>query len=515
VTTPSAMRFAVSDVGITLSETSPEPLDVLFDGARVWSFHPVRDARPAGEGWLVPWPAALLPFLDGVTQVQLGPHGAPTFLHEAEVRFGNSLRRIRVVDGDGEPVSVDKGGHLHRDFAVVDQAARSLIVEAVGRVLTDLRDVAGLEAFLSFGCLLGAVRNGKMIGHDSDADVAFLSRHSHPYDIRREFQETARTMRGLGYPVLEMSGAHFKVWAELPDDHRCGIDVFGAYYFDGVFHMLPGVRGDLPRSALLPTSTIELEGRQLVAPARPEELLALTYGPGWRFPDPSFKYVYPRDLTRHVAGYWRGTRDGLRHWDTEFQAVRATGSTPSDFAQWVTQHIPDDARIVEVGHGLGNDAVWLATRGHEVLGLDYSGQAARAAAADGAAAGTTAQANLTLDHLNLLALAEVWRVGSRLAFEPVTRHLLARFLVDELGDGARQNFWRFASMIGRRSRSRTFLEFHTHRAGGKRRRVHEKRPPYPSPQRITREIEAHSGHVIERIESEDQHVCRMIVRWHQ
>ena len=39
----------------------------------------------------------------------------------------------------------------------------------------DLTEECGLDTYLMYGCLLGAIRDGHMIGHDSDADVAYLS----------------------------------------------------------------------------------------------------------------------------------------------------------------------------------------------------------------------------------------------------------------------------------------------------------------------------------------------------
>ena len=103
-----------------------------------------------------------------------------------------------MVDKDGHPVAVDKAGHLQRMFARTDDAMTAAVLDAVERVLHDLREKCGLDAFLAFGCLLGAVRDGHVIGHDCDADVSYLSRHTHPFDIIRENKRAADTMQSLG-----------------------------------------------------------------------------------------------------------------------------------------------------------------------------------------------------------------------------------------------------------------------------------------------------------------------------
>ena len=141
-----------------------------------------------------------------------------------------------------------------------------------------------------YGCLLGAVRNGHMIGHDSDADVAYLSAYTHPFDIIRECTAAIRTMKSLGWKVVKMSGANFKVWVPLPDGRRCGIDVFGSFHIGDSFYVTGSLTGTLDRSALLPFGTVTLEGREITAPAKPEEVLAFTYGPKWRVPDPAFHF---------------------------------------------------------------------------------------------------------------------------------------------------------------------------------------------------------------------------------
>jgi hypothetical protein len=198
----------------------------------------------------VDWPPTLVRFLDGIARVTLVA-GEETLL-DGEHRFGTSPDRIRVIDENGRPVSLDKGGRLQRDFATTTDQEKGEVVDAVNVLLDDLTGRWGLDAFLSFGCLLGAVRTGHLIGHDSDADVSFLSRHRHPYDVAREFRTLGHQLRRQGYDVREMSAAQLKVEVPLTSGGRCGPDVFGAYYLDDVFYMLPSVSGPLPRSALLP-----------------------------------------------------------------------------------------------------------------------------------------------------------------------------------------------------------------------------------------------------------------------
>ena len=225
-----------------------------------------------------------------------------------------------------------------------------------------------------------------MIGHDSDADVAWISRHTHPFDIVREARAAERTLRGLGWSVVRMSAANFKVWVPLPTGKRAGVDVFGSFHIGDHFHITGSLRGVLPREAVLPFGTVTLEGVEFPAPADVEAFLAYTYGPSWRVPDPAFHFEHPPENTRMMSQWWRGTRTRLAHWQAFYTSgdVKRVPSGPSLFASWVAGRIEPGSRVVELGSGTGRDAYWLADQGFAVTGSDYCGAARKLARAGSA-----------------------------------------------------------------------------------------------------------------------------------
>ena len=214
-------------------------------------------------------------------------------------------------------------------------------MDALERCCTTSPRSAACDAYLMYGCLLGAVRDGHMIGHDSDADVAYLSAHTHPFDIIRECTAAIRTMKALGWKVVKMSGANFKVWVPLPDGRRCGIDVFGSFHVGERFYVTGSLTGTLDRSALLPFGTVTLEGREITAPARPEEVLAFTYGPNWRVPDPAFHFDHDPVDVRRMDAWFRAPRRRLRFWHDFYKSPDAARvpKEPSPFAPWAQQRL--------------------------------------------------------------------------------------------------------------------------------------------------------------------------------
>jgi hypothetical protein len=510
-------QVRVDDRGVNLPLAVVDPLDVLLEGHRVWSFNPDRDGKATAADRFVPWHPALRRFLDGAAHVVVRTHVGERSLFDGEVSFGTSPDRVSITDAAGYPLAVDKGGRMQRSFAETDGNTKHLIVEAVARVLHDLREECGLEAFLSFGCLLGAVRSGHMIGHDSDADLSYLSAYTHPFDIIRENQRAAARMKELGWHLVRMSEADFKVWVDLADGRRCGIDVFGGFHVDGVFHMMPNVRGELDRSSLVPVSSIVLEGTELAAPARPEDLLALTYGAGWRVPDPSFKFTPAGATTRRTNGWMRGRRNNLRHWHDFYKPGAARPplpTAPSSFAAWVGERIEPGSRVVDVGAGNGRDAVWFVQQGHPVVATEAATNAMRLIRARAADEHVT----VTRDLVNFNEVRSPLLVAAALARTEEPPHLHVRFLLDSLSAVARQAFWRFASVVQRRG-GLTFLEFRVGDHGA---------TTYPEHFRATldadelvEEITTYGGTVVEReqgrgravLGKEDPEVCRLVVRW--
>jgi SAM-dependent methyltransferase len=515
-----AQQYAVDSAGIVVPDSLAETVDVLFDGSRVWSFNPTRDARREENTRLVPWPRPLRPHLDGVTEATLVTHVGGRSLFSSEVRFGTASERIKLVDQDGNPLSIDKSGRLQRTFSNTQESSRALIVDAVDRVLHDLREVCGLDAFLAYGCLLGAVRDGHMIGHDSDADVSYLSRYTHPFDIIRESYRVARVMRQRGWTVARMSGADFKIWVPLPDGRRCGVDVFGSFHIDGYFHIMGSMRGHLDRSVVLPLGTVTLEGRELAAPARPEEFLAFTYGPGWRVPDPAFHFDHDRDNVRRMDAWFRAARRRYRFWHDFYGSARAAKvpNGPTAFAQWVDERIEPGSRVLDIGCGTGRDSVWFAAQGHPVVAMDYAGTNRRVLsrlAKDQDVSVRTAMLNLENLRATLLT-------GARWAHRAGSRHVYARGLLDTLGPTGRENLWRFASMVQRRG-GHTFVEFRTRTSEHEPKHFGAHLRTFLDPAEVVREIESYGGRIIDQVVgrdlaplgSENPEICRLVVRWDQ
>lgn len=365
--------------GVLLPADVDDPITFSLSGRPVWSFTPRRDGVQHQHGTWVPWPPVLRPYLDGVADVRLATADGTRELLDTRVRFGDSGRAVEVLDASGHPLIIDKVGHLSRAFADTADTVRREILRGTRRAIEDLREHAGVAAYLNYGALLGAVRDGAMISHDSDTDVCYLSRHAHPVDLVAESYRVERAMRARGWNLLRMSGGDVKLLLPLSDGRTCHIDVFVAFHVGETFYHLGNRSGTLPREAIVPFSTVTLDGLDFPAPADPEAMLAFLYGPRWRVPDPSFRYDDPPAGVRRLDGWLRGFRSSMGRW-TEFYQSPAGSSLPrepSDFAAWVEATLPAGEPVAELGCGTGRDAAALARAGRSVVALDYNRVARR------------------------------------------------------------------------------------------------------------------------------------------
>ena len=511
------MATHIDGKGIRLSRAYDGPLDVLIAGHRVWSFSTSRDAVRAGTGLFVAWPQPLAALLEGRAEVALVPHNGGDPLFSGPIRFGRSTAPLELVDDLGHPLSLDKGGRLQRTFDDFADESRVELIAAARRVLDDLTERCGLDAYLCYGGLLGAARSGRMIGHDSDLDLAFLSKYTHPFDIIQECRRAERQMAALGWKVVRMSAANFKIWVPLPSGKRAGVDVFGSFHINDHFHITGSLRGRLDRAAILPFGTIELEGVEFPAPADVSQFLEFTYGPGWRVPDPAFHFDHPLANVQRMSHWFRGSRNRLPHWQEFYKGPHLkVPSTPSKFAAWAQQRMEPGSPVVELGAGTGRDAVWLAQRGHPTVTSDYCA-GARAAVT---AAARAAEVRAPYRPINLESLQSALVAATRIAHEPEPRNIYARGLIDALAPTGRLGLWRFCAVAGRRG-GLTFLEFRTHASRFQPTYFGRHQRTFADPDRIVAEIERHGGAVVERAQGrglaplgkEDPIICRLVVSW--
>lgn len=501
----------VDDAGIFARSRREVVIDVLFDGRRVFAFWLRRDGSPVEGGHLFGWPKAIRSSLDGRTEVSLVEPTSGTELYRGEVRLGTGEGRIAFLNRDGLPVSLDKSMRKMLTFETRSADHVEPLLDAIAGVLTTLQ-AAGMDAFLAYGTLLGAVREQGFLGHDSDVDLGYVSRHDHPVDVIRESFRLQRFLIAAGYRVTRYSSAAFKVDVVESDGSVRGLDVFGGFMRDGMLYLMGEIRTPFRREWVVPLGTAVLEGREFPVPAEPDRLLSAMYGPSWRTPDPAFHFETPASTHRRLNGWFRGMRLERGKWDRFYSAPAHGRRRASGLVRQVARHESGVGSLIDIGCGRGDDAAFMAGRGVPSWGLDFCRKAYRERELQ-------AGDHLTFQLFNLLEVRHVVALSATLARLPGPRVVMARHLVDSIGRRARTNLWRTGASVLREPGDRLYLEFCS-RAGSdgyaERNRVGVR-----SPRKVVEELELAGATVVRRRQlwttpdrpEASSRVCRIVATW--
>lgn len=431
----------VDDDGLHLDRGTDCSLDVHFDGWRGWSVA-VEDGS---EPLTVPWPKRLKSRLDGTSLVTITVDEEEVF--REELTFGSGEGRVELVDRFGNPVIIDKWGLTQRIFETRREGGAVEAMTAMSeRVLGVMRDACGIEGWISFGTLLGAARSGKVIGHDSDIDLCFLSEKQTPAEMAVEIWDIARALVDAGISVKHKTASFLTVVYDAPDGGEDGIDIYTCFYVGDLLHETATVRERVPRSAVLPLRALEFEGRDMPAPADPDLMLTVSYGPEWRVPDPSFRHLPSREITERFDGWFSSVMTHRRDW-TQFNGqVGAETMRPSPFAHWVVEQIggPSDGtvRVLDIGSGSSADLRAYHRAGCKAIGYDYAHPGKHALGGKE----IDLPASVGRRVINLLDERDVLTVGALAARQKGAKVVTARQLLEAVPPRSRDQLWRFASM---------------------------------------------------------------------
>lgn len=160
-----------------------------------------------------------------------------------------------------------------------------IIVASMKEIIDFFKVEFDIAVTLAYGTLLGATRENRIIPHDDDIDLVYISKQSEKNKVFEERNEIIEKLIEKGFTVRRSSG-NFHV--------RKGrgfiIDLFPSWVNDGFWFVYPFVKGEIPLSEIMPNSELQFEGHSFPVPKEYKKVLEVIYGKTWHIPDPLFRH---------------------------------------------------------------------------------------------------------------------------------------------------------------------------------------------------------------------------------
>lgn len=416
-------------------------VDVRLDGHRVWS---ARIPYAEAGRIFLEWPKALRTRLSGRTTVTLTDSATGRLLDTADARFGRSTERLELVDSRGRWLAMTKWDRLGPVLEGRDGSVGDELLANARRLVDDLEGV-GYDLYIVGGTLLGIVRDGGLMPHDDDVDLAFLCRADNPLDVGLASFAMERELQKRGYTVVRHSLAHLEIefFNELGEpDHY--VDIFTGFFHEGLYCQPFALRGpEVVESDLVPVQPRAIDGVELPEPANPEAWLAYAYGEGWRVPDPTFKFVTPKPTRRRFESWFGVFNRGRVYWDKtymDYEESHGFGQGKKAVRRFL-KDVPPGARILDLGCGDGRWSTLLAESGHRVTGVDYSHEALRLARKQ------DRDGRVDFRYLNVNDMASLLEFGAWMLATGDEWCVFAHHSIQSLSKPGRKNVYRFLELV--------------------------------------------------------------------
>lgn len=198
---------------------------------------------------------------------------------------------INILLGDGFALT---GHSISRTLeSRYTEVQKQEIFTHIRNICSKISSACNVDWFLTSGTLLGLIREGGVIKHDDDFDVAYVSSKSSQADVIAERKNILSCIRDISPEVTakDCGGGHFWVYYNSKTLSFM-FDLFTSWVDSGYFNEYPLKPNELLSDEVLPPAKMSIYNVEVNVPRRPEMLLELNYGAGWRVPDPSFRFNF-------------------------------------------------------------------------------------------------------------------------------------------------------------------------------------------------------------------------------
>lgn len=376
------LKLVENKLEFSLDESLQINSFILFlNNSPIWSFN-IKDAictpNPAFEeiNYSVQLPSQLVSSFYGWANAKL-TNEENQFSLESKFIFDNQNEKYEITDLLGRNMFFSKWGFFQTSIAKSSDT-KSKIIKSTSELVKFLESKK-YQTIITSGTLLGAIRGGRMLPNDDDADIAVIFDDNSPAKLNIKSLQLESDLKKAGYTVFRHSGSHLQIYFfQMLNQTDYYIDIFLGFFKDGnycqPFHMYHPMEYD----DIFPTAQYMLEGVNFPGPKNIDKYFTGLYGPQWETPDNSFHFETPYTVKIKYDS-WFGRSMGFYHnyWE-QYNALEftknkyATDKSNNEFLKYIQKTFDENVPIIDICCGNGELMSKLRGAAYKVSGVDFS-----------------------------------------------------------------------------------------------------------------------------------------------
>ncbi|PCJ26892.1 MAG: hypothetical protein COA96_04490 [SAR86 cluster bacterium] len=182
-------------------------------------------------------------------------------------------------------------------FSQYDAAQLTLLVSSIKTLEQLFSNEFGIQLYLTWGTLLGAIRQNDFINYDNDVDLAYLSKKELDFEILEEHEYIVAVLEEHNFSVRRNSKGqiHVRVMPETESGKGAAfnLDIWTTWARGGKYYHYPDIKGELESKEVLPLVPHTFHDESFLVPTGFGQVLSAFYGENWLKPDKNYAW-YPR-----------------------------------------------------------------------------------------------------------------------------------------------------------------------------------------------------------------------------
>ncbi len=198
---------------------------------------------------------------------------------------------------DSKQLELSKNQPIRESFSDFTKDELIAVIQCVKRLEGIFKKEFDIDLYLTWGTLLGAVRENDFIPFDTDIDIAYLTLQKTDFEIVEEHEFIVRTLRDIGLPVQRNSKGQIHVQVQ-PENRSFkhsifNLDLWTTWVRDDKYYHYPDIKGEICSNEVLPLVRHSFRGESFWIPSGYDNVLTKFYGTDWHIPNPDYGW-YPR-----------------------------------------------------------------------------------------------------------------------------------------------------------------------------------------------------------------------------